>query len=107
MNINNLSFQNDKIKDINSFFSSSNDSQIFLTVHLEKGETEKLNVNKNTNPEKLAYDFCLKHNLGFTSVKELVAKIKKYQENNLIADKENLDISSNIKNNKLALPLGN
>ena len=107
MNINNLSFQNDKIKDINSFFSSSNDSQLFLTVHLEKGETEKLNINKNTNPEKLAYDFCLKHNLDFSSVKELVTKIKKFQENNLIADKENLGISSNIKSNKSVLPLGN
>ena len=107
MNINNLSFQNDKIKDINSFFSSSNDSQLFLTVHLEKGETEKLNINKNTNPEKLAYDFCLKHNLDFSSVKELVTKIKKFQENNLISDKENLGISSNIKSNKSVLPLGN
>ena len=106
MNINNLSFQKDKIKDINSFFSSPNESKIFLTIHLEKGDTEKLNINKNTNPEKLAYNFCLKHNLEFTSVKELITKIKNFKENNFIAEKENLE-STNIKNNKSALPLGN
>ena len=104
MNINNLCFQNDKIKNINSFFSSQNESQIFLTIHLEKGETENININKNTNPEELAYNFCLKHNLNFTSVKELITKIKNFKENNFIVDKENLGISSN---NKSALPLGN
>lgn len=107
MNINNLSFQNDKIKDINSFLSSPNKSQIFLTIHLEKGETENLNISKNTNPEELAYNFCLKHNLDFTSVRELITKIKNFKRRNLIAEKENLGISSNIKNNKSALPLGN
>ena len=95
----NNSYLNSKVrdtKDKNSLFSSSNES--VFKIEFEKGKSDNLSISQNSNPEELAYNFCLKHKLDFNSVKELIKKIKNIKDR----EKENLSISSNIFKNKMS-----
>ena len=108
MNNNYLSLKVNKTKEDNSLFSSSRKSQHYLKITLDKGKIENLNIYQNSNPEELAYNFCLKHNLDFKAVKKLTTKIKNYQNKNSLTEKENLGLISNmIKNNKNSISLSN
>ena len=47
-----------------------------MVIELREGEKKKLKIYSDTNPEKLAYEFCLKNNLDFESLKQLTSQIK-------------------------------
>ena len=107
MNNNSICSQVNKIKDINLLISPPRKSQIILKINLEKGKTENINIYQNSNPEEIAYNFCLKNNLDFESVKNLINQIKHIKENNFISDKENISLSTNmIKTKKSCQSLG-
>ena len=38
-----------------------------MTVELEKGKSENIKIYSNSKPEELAYEFCKKNNLDFSS----------------------------------------
>ena len=50
---------------------------ITLSIELCNNKTEFLKIYKDSIPDKLAYEFCLKHNLDFSSLKKLTNEIKK------------------------------
>ena len=100
MNNNKLSKTVNEIKKSNSFFSPIRKSQYVLEIDLGKGKSENLNIYPSSNPEELAYNFCLKHNLNFKTVKDLINKIKKLKENYSLSNKENICLTSNIINKK-------
>ena len=58
-----------------------------MTVELEKGKSENIKIYSNSKPEELAYEFCKKNNLDFSSLSYLTNEIL-----NLIKD---IDISNN------------
>ena len=99
MNNNKISQIANEIKKENSFFSPLRKYQNVLKIDLEKGKSENINIYPNSNPEELAYNFCLKHNLNFKAVKDLISKIKKHKESYSLSNKENLYLSTNIINN--------
>ena len=74
----------------------------FLTLSIELGnnKTEYLKIYKDTIPDKLAYNFCLKHNLDFNSLKKLTNEIK----NALIQSKKKEKLNNSFeKANKTTL----
>ena len=91
-----------KKKEMKSLISPKRESICSLKIDLEKGKSENLNIYQNSNPDELAYNFCLKHSLDFKSVKNLIAKIKYCKENKdiLEKDKENMNFSFNLINIK-------
>ena len=58
-----------------------------MTVELEKGKSENIKIFANSKPEELAYEFCKRNNLDFSSLSYLTNEIL-----NLIKD---IDISNN------------
>ena len=101
MNNNSVSSRVNIIKEINLLNSPIRKSQFVLKINLDEGKTENLYISQISNPEELAYNFCLKHNLDFESVKQLINKIVQFKkDNNFISDKENLSLSSNVIKNK-------
>ena len=48
-----------------------------LLIELGNNESQYLRVYEDSLPEKLAYNFCLEHNLDFTSLQSLTHEIKK------------------------------
>ena len=100
MNKNSLCSHTNKIKEINLLISPSRRSQFILKINLDKGKTETINIYQNSNAEEIAYNFCLKNNLDYESVKQLTKKIKQLKDNNFLSDKENISLSSNIIKSK-------
>jgi len=49
---------------------------ITLSIELENNHIEYLKIYKNSIPNKLAYNFCLEHNLNYDSLLKLTSKIK-------------------------------
>ena len=102
MNKNILCSHVNKIKEINLLISPSRKSQFILKINLDKGKTETINIYQNSNAEEIAYNFCLKNNLDYESVKQLIKKIKQLKDNNFLSDKENISLSSNIIKSKMS-----
>lgn len=100
MNKNSLCSHVNKIKEINLLISPSRKSQFILKINLDKGKIETINIYQNSNAEEIAYNFCLKNNLDFESVKQLIKKIRQLKDNNFLSDKENISLSSNIIKSK-------
>ena len=48
-----------------------------LLIELGNNESQYLKVYEDSVPEKLAYNFCLEHNLDFTSLQSLTKEIKR------------------------------
>jgi len=48
-----------------------------MTVELEKGNAEYINIHLDSHPEELAFDFCKNHNLDISSYSYLANEIKK------------------------------
>ena len=72
-----------------------NNNPIFtLTIELEMGKTEKIDIFPNTDPYNLANNFCIEHNLGISTFQYLKEKIEylieEYKSN------KNLDIKKCI-----------
>ena len=49
---------------------------VTLSIELEDNHTEYLKIYKNSIPNKLAYNFCLEHNLNYDSLLKLTSEIK-------------------------------
>ena len=72
-----------------------NNNPIFtLTIELEMGKTEKIDIFPDTDPYNLANNFCIEHNLGISTFQYLKEKIEylieEYKSN------KNLDIKKCI-----------
>ena len=52
-----------------------------MTVELEKGKSESIKIYANSKPEELAFSFCKKYNLDFSSLSYLSTQIKNLIEN--------------------------
>jgi hypothetical protein len=52
-----------------------------MTVELEKGKSESIKIYSNSKPEELAFSFCKKYNLDFSSLSYLSTQIKSLIEN--------------------------
>ena len=61
--------------------NESNDKEdkkeiITLSIELEDNHTEYLKIYKNSIPNKVAYNFCLEHNLNYDSLLKLTSEIE-------------------------------
>ena len=118
------SFEN---KEDNEEIKEINENPIFtLTIELEMGKTEKLDIYKNSDPYNIANNFCIEHNLGISTFQYLKEKIeylieeyknnknldvnkcmndinKDFNEmnNNYIIEENNENISQNISNENI------
>ncbi len=52
-----------------------------MTVELEKGKSESIKIYANSKPDELAFSFCKKYNLDFSSLTYLSNQIKNLIEN--------------------------
>ena len=52
-----------------------------MTVELEKGKSESIKIYANSKPDELAFSFCKKYNLDFSSLSYLSNQIKNLIEN--------------------------
>jgi hypothetical protein len=47
-----------------------------MTIEIDKGISEKLQIFYDSVPEEVAYEFCKKHNLDYTALNYLIQEIK-------------------------------
>ena len=78
-------------------------SLYIMKVELDQGKIEKIKIKPDSNPIKIAYLFCHKHNLEFDSLEYLINKIKQIKENIFSNSKCLKMSSSNINNNKSSI----
>ena len=82
---------------------SMEESLYVMKVELDQGKIEKIKIKPDSNPIKIAYLFCHKHNLEFDSLEYLINKIKQIKEN-IFSNSKCLKLSSsNINNNKSSI----
>ena len=74
-----------------------------MKVELDQGKIEKIKIKPDSNPIKIAYLFCHKHNLELDSLEYLINKIKQIKENIFTNSKCLKLSSSNINNNKSSI----
>ena len=79
---NNLGIKVEECYEINPLIIKPKEFISVLKIDLGQGKTEFLNLYKNSKPDELAYNFCLRHKLDFKSVKFLINKIKYFKDNN-------------------------
>ena len=84
----------DEIQEINNISNNENDEEIndnintenkneenidepiyVMTLALEHGKSEKIEIYENSDPAQLAYNFCSKNNLDFTALDYLKEQI--------------------------------
>ena len=75
-----------------------NDSPYKLKINYNKGESEEIKITKDSNPEKLAYDFCHKNNLDYEFLKSLTEKIKSIKDSPLLNYKYSFSYKTNTIN---------
>jgi hypothetical protein len=82
---------------------SMEESLYVMKVELDQGKIEKIKIKPDSNPIKIAYLFCHKHNLEFDSLEYLINKIKQIKENIFTNSKYLKLSSSNLNNNKSSI----
>ena len=82
---------------------SLEESLYVMKVELDQGKIEKIKIKPDSNPIKIAYLFCHKHNLEFDSLEYLINKIKQIKENIFTNSKCLKFSSSNINDNKSSI----
>ena len=71
--------------------SEINDNPIFtLTIELEMGKSDKIDIYKNSDPYNVANNFCIEHNLGISTFQYLKEKIEYLLEE--YKSNKNLDV---------------
>ena len=70
-----------------------------MTVELEKGKSENIKIYSNSKPEELAYEFCKKNNLDFSSLSYLTNEILNLVKN--IPNIENEKLENNLENDPI------
>ena len=92
--------KNDNNEEINEI----NEHPIFtLTIELEIGKTEKIDVYQNSDPYNIANNFCIEHNLGISTFQYLKEKIEylldEFKSNNNLDVKKCMnDINKDFNN---------
>lgn len=67
-----------------------------MTLELEKGNPEKIEIYPDSNPDYLATYFCKKHNLDYNGLFYLKQKISNLLKQNEKNNKENMNNNNNI-----------
>ena len=71
----------------------NNEPIYVMTLALEKGKSEKIEIYENSEPAQLAYDFCNKNNLDFNALDYLKEQITNLLDSyNKNEDNEEIDI---------------
>ena len=92
--------KNDNNEEINEI----NEHPIFtLTIELEIGKTEKIDIYQNSDPYNIANNFCIEHNLGISTFQYLKEKIEylldEFKNNNNLDVKKCMnDINKDFNN---------
>ena len=92
--------KNDNNEEINEI----NEHPIFtLTIELEIGKTEKIDIYQNSDPYNIANNFCIEHNLGISTFQYLKEKIEylldEFKSNNNLDVKKCMnDINKDFNN---------
>ena len=99
--LNHISNQNNINKKVNKFnediiiLNDINNPIFILTVELEEGKNEKLEIFADSIPDILAEQFCREHNLDDSTLFYLKEKIEylieNYKKNNIYMDEINID----------------
>ena len=114
--------KNDNNEEINEI----NEHPIFtLTIELEIGKTEKIDIYQNSDPYNIANNFCIEHNLGISTFQYLKEKIEYLLDefksnnnldvkkcmndinNNYIIEENNENINQNNQSNKYSNNINN
>ena len=77
----NLKEDNDSLNDEKKKENELEDPIYVMTVELEKGKSESIKIYSNSKPEELAFSFCKKYNLDFSSLSYLSTQIKNLIDN--------------------------
>ena len=96
--------------------SFNQNNKELTTLYIQLGENEKktIKIYNDSNPEQIAYDFCIKNNLDFESLQQITFQIKqaiqpteeltlmeqKFEKDIQIEDKTDEPNLSLINNNK-------
>ena len=88
----NFSQENSKTKLFPQEIKKIEEPIYVMTVELEKGKSENIKIFSNSKPEELAYEFCKRNNLDFSSLSYLTNEIV-----NLVKDFPNIDSNNNNK----------
>jgi hypothetical protein len=72
------------------------DPDFVLTIEIEEGKVEKINLFFDSNPEQVAYDFCKEKNLDFSALKYLTRELESLLKEGQRIKKEN-HIGEDIK----------
>ena len=88
----NFSQENSKTKFFPQEIKKIEEPIYVMTVELEKGKSENIKIFSNSKPEELAYEFCKRNNLDFSSLSYLTNEIV-----NLVKDIPNIDSNNNNK----------
>ena len=84
-------------------------SPFVMTIEIDKGLSEKLQIYYDSVPEEVAYEFCKKHNLDYTALSYLIDEIKtvlnpnkfdEQKENGPIQEEEEESLVSEDNGNK-------
>lgn len=67
---------------------SPENSPYVMTIEIDKGISEKLQIFYDSIPEEVAYEFCKKHNLDYTALNYLIQEIKNVLSQNPNEDKK-------------------
>jgi hypothetical protein len=84
------------IEELKQTKKTSDDISIKLKISLNKEENKEIIINRNSNPEKIAYNFCHKNNLDYKSLQILTKKLKSIKNSYLSKYKNSIN---NMKNN--------
>ena len=69
-----------------------------MTLELEKGNPERIEIYPDSNPEYLATYFCKKHNLDYNGLEYLKQKIKNVLKQNIKTKENKSNTNNNIEN---------
>jgi hypothetical protein len=93
-----------------------NQEYITMNIQLAEGKRKTLQINSNSNPEQVAYEFCLKNNLDFDSLQQLTLQIKQainpseeftLMQNNFEKENQNLNAQYEDKPNEKTISINN
>ena len=92
----NYSLFNTKQKE-NLTETNNNNKNYKLIIKLGKKIKREIIIKENSNPEELAYNFCLNNNLDYKFLKSITKKIKSIKDSNLFNTRNIFNSPSNQK----------
>lgn len=77
--------------------SQNQEAPYVMTIEIDEGKIEKLNIYFDTNPEQLAYDFCRQRNLDFSALQYLSEEIRSVLQNKYTDNQKRNYVEEGIK----------